>query len=384
MKLLFVHKIVGVAGSENYLLQLLPALKKRGVTVEFLSIFPFRNKNASIKYNQLLAQKDIKTHALSYPGYPSISFILKAKKLIKDGGYDMVHSHLIHADLFIAILKYFFMRKLTLVSTKHGYEEDYYKNALDPAFKVKNKYWYLAKFAEKQITRSFAVSKGLQKLYAGLDICQGDEIDMIHHGFDYEETTANATYRKSPHQLAVIGRLTELKGHRFALKAVSLLKKKFPDIKLLIAGTGDMESGLKRMAMELDIMEQVEFLGYNPDGKAIMADSDVVLVPSVAEGFGLVILEAFSVHTPVVSFNVPAVNEIVEDKISGRLIAPFNVDDFVSAIEDLLLNKSLQEKYSENAYSKLNSYFSENRMVSETMHFYEEVMKQNSTGKPSD
>ncbi len=379
MKILFAQKIVGIAGSENYLLNMIPAMKRKGIEVEFLCLYPVNKEGSYNDFNAVLQSHGVKIHKVCYVKNPTIKVLKEIAQIIQSTNYDIVHSHLIHADLFLALAKLFYVRGLVLVSTKHGYEENYNnKFGFDPKHKKLNKYFITAWLAEKMMNRSFAISKGLYNLYSGLGICNKKKLDMIHYGFDFDEIKSKKNdvnqFRLAKHQLVLVGRLTGFKGHRFAFQAIAKLKNTIPDLKLIVVGSGELEEELKSMVKNLNIEQQVCFIGYHPEGRKFMYHSDIVLIPSVAEGFGVVVLEAFSVKKPIIAFDVPSLHEHIISEESGVLIEPYNTTIYANQIERLLKNSALRIKFSEKSYQKLISYYSLNRMVDETVSFYENTL----------
>jgi len=373
MKVLITQKIIGIAGSENYLLQLVKGLAERDVDVEFLSLVPKGLKGSEEVFNDKISELDVKVHTIYY-SFPFFNTLQAIARLIKTKEYDLVHSHLIHADLLLAIAKKYFT-KFKLVSSKHGYQEWYNnKFGFDPKFKIKNSYWRLARWAEKQMDRSFAISKGLQNLYVGLGICKNEKLELIHYGFNFPDIFNTGKYRFSEYQLAIVGRLTAFKGHRYAIEALEIIKNKFSDLQLVVVGSGTLEEELKKLVSSKGLTPQVKFMGYNSDVREIMADSDVVLIPSIAEGFGVVVLEAFRSGKPIVAFNVPSLNEHIVHNHSGILVKPFDINAYASAIEELLTNKEKSNKLAKNGTEKLSNDYNFNLMMSRTIEFYQKVV----------
>ncbi len=137
-----------------------------------------------------------------------------------------------------------------------------------------------------------------------------------------------------------LGRLREYKRIDLAISAVAEIKKSIPNIKLIIAGTGDDESRLKEIVSEMKLEDNVSFLGFVNEVKKqeLLAKSWVYVNPSSKEGWGIVNIEANYYGTPVVGFNVFGVRDSVKDGYSGYLAE--NFQDFV--------NKLLKALKSEN------------------------------------
>jgi glycosyltransferase involved in cell wall biosynthesis len=373
MKILFVQNVVGIAGSENYFLQILPELVKRGINVEFLCLYPFKNPKGYLKFEEKLQQEGIKFYAVPFKGIPTFNLLNSIKQIITAGHYSLIHTHLIHADFFIALSKFIYRTNWIIVSTKHGYEEQFLNRHGFDHNKVKpNLYYLLAYFSEKFIRRSFAVSKGVYNLYRYSGISKPEKLEVIYHGLDFESAveTSELSVLAEKQKIIITGRLVEFKGHRFAFEAIKILKEKYPNIILILIGTGEQEENLRQLAIKLNISAFVNFLGYKSNPRAYMKEADIILIPSVSEAFGLVTLEAFSVEKPVVAFDVPALNELIVDYENGLLVKPFDTKELAEKIEILLTNPGLRKQLVENAKNKLKNEFSLKRMVDETVQFY--------------
>ena len=379
MKVLFVQKIAGISGSEKYILEIMPALKKRGIDCEFLGISDKKSDSKNDKILQILKENNIPFHYLLFENNFSFSLLSQINDIIKTNRYDIVQSNLIHADFWLAQVKLLFKTKFKLVSGKHGYDEPYNAKYGFTSRKIPwNPYYFLARYAELFTDRSFTIGRQLKGFYCGIKICNPLKTDVIHYGYDFPEVSVSSeelsTYNFSPNQLVIVGRLTAFKGHRFAFEALQTVVKKIPDVKLVIVGSGALDAELKQLAKDLQIENQVVFVGHSTVAVKYMASSDVVLVPSVSEGFGIINLEAFSVKKPVIAFDVPTCNEIIESGKTGMLVPFCDIKKLSDAIIQLLEDKKRATQLGFNAYEKLKLYFTMDRMVDETIQFYNRVL----------
>lgn len=371
MKILLVQKVHGIAGAENYLFNLVHGLQQKGADVGFLCLFEGHLAPEVEVFITKFEEAGIKTHKVGIQYLPTWRALKQIGHIVEANGYSIVQSNLLFADLFLACTKWLVYRQFVLVSGKHGYEENYIRRyGFQPKKTMPNAYYWLARFSEKFIDRSFAISKGLLQLYVGLGIGNIQKMEVIPYGFDFN---ADFGYREnlrfgSP-QLCIVGRLSAYKGHIYAFQAVKQLQQKYSGIKLAVVGWGEMEAALKKSAVDLGISQNVCFVGKQTRARDYMATSDVILVPSVAEGFGIVILEAMSVKRPVVAFNVPSPNEIL-DKGAGVLVPPFDVSEFAEAVDRLLDEPDLATAMVDRAYRKLESDYSLAKMISAMFDFY--------------
>ncbi|MEX1001459.1 MAG: glycosyltransferase family 4 protein [Crocinitomicaceae bacterium] len=372
MRILHVMKIVGIAGAENYLIHALPALQKEGIEITFLSLTPNKQKGSESEFLNQLKDEGIQSEVLYYTTF-GLSTQRKVRTIIKEGNYDLIHTHLIHADFLLALTRKLSTRKFRLISTKHGHDEKYMNSyGFNPAGKKTLTYHYAAKLAEKEIYRSYAISEGLRKLFIAHKISPTDQIDTIPYGFDFhnENVTVDPSIRFADHQLLLVGRFTELKGHLDAISALKLLRPKFESLKLVFVGSGYFEKEVKNFVRNQGLENLVIFKGYQPNSIQYMASSDVVLIPSKAEGFGLVLLEAYSVKKPVVIYDVPALNEHVINGKTGLIARPYLIEDLSDKIECLLRDKVRSHEMGESGYRLLKSNYTLKTMVTKTIDFY--------------
>jgi glycosyltransferase involved in cell wall biosynthesis len=139
------------------------------------------------------------------------------------------------------------------------------------------------------------------------------------------------------HLLVVVGRLHPEKGYDHLFRALPKLRTRThrPFI-LLVAGSGPFEEEFRRQVAALGCQREVSFLGFRQDAPTLMAAADVVVLPSVAEAFGIALAEALYIGTPVVATRVGGIPEIVDDGVDGVLVPPASSDALAYAIADLL------------------------------------------------
>jgi glycosyltransferase involved in cell wall biosynthesis len=150
------------------------------------------------------------------------------------------------------------------------------------------------------------------------------------------------------------------KGIDFALRAIAALRSRFPRIRYRIVGDGVLRTGLEKLAAELNIQTNVEFLGRLTDTQVNEAftRADVFLLPSRKEGFGIVFLEAWKFGLPVICGNLDASSEVVSDSVDGLTVDPCSGESIAEGIATLLANDSKRREYASNGRSKLLRLYS--------------------------
>ncbi len=379
MKVLFIQKEGGIFGAEQFHLKTIPALIKAGVEISFLRLYTQYQLGIDSPFVFELQHMGVEVFQVDIGKYPGVRDLIAVKNVIKRGNYDVVHTHLIHADLYGALVKFLFLRKIRLVSTKHGFEEKYNDEfGFDPSHIRKNLYYRINRFAERQCNQSFSISDGLKNLFVKSGMSTPDKMSRIHYGFRMPEIKVENEPEEKPSypQFVLAGRLVGFKGHRYAFRTMAKIKEKYPDSSLWILGIGELEEELKDMAKELDIERNIHFLGYKTNVLEYMEASHVVLIPSIAEGFGVVFLEAINALRPIAAFDVPAGNEIFAEGYKKLLANPFDVDEYVKNIEWILEHPDEMAQLTKDNKDRLTSYFTIDRMISEIVGFYKNVIRE--------
>lgn len=167
--------------------------------------------------------------------------------------------------------------------------------------------------------------------------------------------------------LGAFGKLAPAKGLDIFLKVSARLKKSCPNIKILIAGDSKLEvidpgyiNELKELAGSLGLEGDCIFLGWRDDIYKVLATIDILVhTPRRPEGFGRILIEAMAASKAVVAFDQGAVREIIDDRISGMLVEPFDEADLQVKLEWLVRDRKKIDILGEAARRKAEKYFSE-------------------------
>jgi glycosyltransferase involved in cell wall biosynthesis len=155
-----------------------------------------------------------------------------------------------------------------------------------------------------------------------------------------------------------VGRLSEEKRVVDLIKAVKIIGEKNVSVQCMIVGTGPEEIKLKKIVKELKISEKVTFTGYSKNSFEKLLGFDIFVLPSRTEGCPIVILEAMAAGLPVVATNVGGNIELIQDRVNGVLVPPYNSEIMAEKLIELIVNKNLRETYGhkniELSFSKFN------------------------------
>jgi glycosyltransferase involved in cell wall biosynthesis len=365
----------GISGSELYLLQIMPELKRRGYDIEMLIVYPEHGYN-NRRFIDYLASHGIKTHEIY--GHWALSPILlyKIYRLLKKGKYDIVQSNLVHADLWIASVKFLFNRKQRMTSVKHGYNPRYQTKYGHSTSHLKwDIYYWAEKFSSRVADFNVTISKGLYSIYVDGGIVESSRIRNIYYGLTLTSPIHNDEKLKIPEgpYVLITGRLISFKGHIYLIEAWKKVHEKFPALKLYIAGEGYARKTLQQQVNDAGLEGNIVFLGHTPNPHPLMECCRFTVVSSKWEGFGLILLESWLHKKAIVAFDVPAMNEVIDDGKNGLLVKPKNSNDLADKIIYLYENDHLAKEYGENGFRKLNSYYTLGRMTDEMEQVYKAV-----------
>jgi len=368
-----ITKATGIAGSEKHLLTLLTGLNKAKYQVtlillverdKLLEDFVRRFEEGGVQVKRVLIRGDVD---------PLLVWGLY--QLLWKGNYDLVHTHLIHADLY-GTLAAKLARVPIILSTKHN----------DDAFRRHPFLAFLDRLASKFANKVIVISNSLRRFFVEVEGLDSGKIIRIYYGLDAAELGVHKLGGSSVREefgiaadaplVGIIARLDPQKGHAYLLTAFAKVAEALPGARLLVVGDGHLRRDLERRARELGIAHQAIFTGWRDDVPCIMAGIDLLVAPSLWEGFGLVLLEAMVAGRPIVASRVSAIPEVVADGETGILVPPKDPQALAEAILRLASDQELARRMGEAGRERIEERFSAKRMVKMTENLYDGLIKQ--------
>lgn len=178
--------------------------------------------------------------------------------------------------------------------------------------------------------------------------------------------------------IGIVGRIRPVKGQRILLKSFATLRKRFPDIVLLMLYRDTNESeaewqGLLQDLVESNLQQSVYLYGYREDVLEIMRHTDIGVVSSVdSEVICRVAVEFFSVGTPVVAFPTGALPEIIQDGVTGRIAKDKSAAALAEILEWMLESPERIAGFGKNARQQSLERFDPNKLLEQTLSVYEQ------------
>jgi glycosyltransferase involved in cell wall biosynthesis len=214
----------------------------------------------------------------------------------------------------------------------------------------------------------------------------GSEIPKIYtieNGINLQETGKTEVdilkkykIEKNEFIILFLGRLIPVKRPEDLIKAFSLIYNKIPKSRLIIAGSGNEESKLRKLISDLNISNRVILTGFvSPKtGKwDLLERCDISVSPSLVEGLPIATLEAFSYGKPVIATNIKAFTEIIKNMETGILVKPKSPEELSKAILELAKNKEKRLIIGKRAKKEFNVRFNIQKTAEEYLKLYEKV-----------
>lgn len=281
-------------------------------------------------------------------------------KIIKKNDIQIVHSHHRMAAFYSRIIS-IFNKKIKRVYTAHNVFYD----------KVK-----LTSFSLKG-SQIVAVGNGVKKNLIDVYGIEPNTIEIIYNSIERptEVSIPKDEFIKNKGNkvfIGTVGRISEQKGMDIFIKALANILKDRDDVYGFIIGDGEDKEKLIKQAKELNIENNVIFLGYRKDIFDLISAMDFIVLASRWEGFPLTPIETFSVGKTIIVSNIPGNNEIVEDNINGLFFEKDNVEDLVEKIR-IMMDSSKRSILEKNALKKYDTTYKYERFKEKYSELYSRI-----------
>jgi glycosyltransferase involved in cell wall biosynthesis len=295
---------------------------------------------------------------------------------------DVVHTHLLKADMLGALVATLAGRRARLVASKHNDE----RVLLRPA--VSLVHGLVGGLPRRTIVLSDHVGRFFER-HGGL---RPERLRRIYYGLDpepFERAAREAPERRAALRAELglgpddvvftcVARFAPQKAHDVLLAGFARARRPegAPALRLLLVGDDPFGDGRRRaeaLARELDLGARAVFAGIRRDVPRVLAASDAFVMSSLWEGLGLVFLEAMAAGLPVLATRVSAVPEVVVDGETGLLVPPSDAATLAAGIERLAADPDLRRRLGAAGRARVRERFGLERMVEETLAVYAEL-----------
>lgn len=293
----------------------------------------------------------------------NIFSFFKLRTILKRNQPDIIHTHLGHADLITMISsiglsgKYF--------CTMHNVY--FKKNSID------NIIFFLYKIFSNTIATKFqfiAISDVVYRHILNKFKISKNRIHLIYNAVAIDIAPSSVVVEdRNTFNLLFIGRLSKQKNVSLLISAISILKHKIPNIRLIIVGDGELRYSLEDQVKKLNLNSYVQFVGFSHNTSYYFLNSDLFVLPSIFEGFGLVIIESFLHRLVVLASSIEGPKELITHGFNGFLFENNDLSDLVDKTYFIYLKYHQMGVIKENA-AKFAEQFSLDTYIDKLVVLY--------------
>ncbi len=340
MKILQIINNLTSGGAEKLLFDFILSLKEQGHDIDLLLLSDVGNV-----YCDLLKTKGINIFVLGKRNY-ALSHISRIRRIIKKGGYQIIHTHLFPSQYYSVLACIGLKRTFKLITTEHSTN-----NKRRGKILLK----HIERFIYSKYDSIVCISQDSQKqLSSHLNLDK--KINVINNGIvlknikDAKKST-DSIFRSDNKHLIMVARFSYPKDHDTVILALKLLKN---DIHLIFVGEGELKEKCEVLSRELKLEERIHFLGFRQDVPSLLKASDIVVLSSNWEGLSLSSVEGLASGRPLVATSTIGITEVVEG--AGVLFEKSNVKDLAIKINKLFDDKNYYHEVVQKCQERAEQY----------------------------
>ncbi|MET3028182.1 glycosyltransferase [Flavobacterium sp. UW10123] len=358
MKVLQIITSLSVGGAEKLIADSVPLYQNKALEMDVLCL----NNRKTPFWINLENNSSGKVIGLTSKSIYNPFLVFKIIPYLKK--YDIVHLHLFPTLYWVVIAKYISFSKIKLVYTEHSTNN---RRREKQIFKLIDRIIY------KKLDKIICITDGVKKnLETHLKFEKG--ISVINNGINtnqFEAVIKNETFnffKKEDFKLIQVSSFRKQKDQVTLIRSLRHLPN---NVKLILVGEGDLIDKNKKLTEELGLHDRVVFLGNRFDIPELLQYSDVVVLSSEYEGFGLAIVEGMASGKPVIASNIDGVKEIVEGY--GLLFEKGNDEELAQLIYKLFDDIEFYHKNAQQCLERSKD-FSINKMIKSYINIYKSLL----------
>ena len=303
----------------------------------------------------------------------------KLHHLLKTSQIDIVHAHN-GRTAFLSVVAGLIAGRGKCVLTQHFITPAH----VSSGFFKKLLYRRVHRWVDRRIDYFIAISEAVKRGMIKRGDAKEEKISVVPNGIRPIDPKRVKDSLKIHQRLGIsdndtlivcVSRLEPEKNIVSLIEAIHKIAKIYPKTKCVIAGEGSQMTKLLDTVKNLRVEDYVKLVGFHEDVYSLINASDVVVLPSVAEPFGLVLIEAMAFAKPVVAVQSGGPTEIVVNKETGLLVEAPDSHLLAEAILFLLKDPKRSQQMGEKGFSRYRERYTFDRMVKETLDVYEQVLQ---------
>ena len=197
---------------------------------------------------------------------------------------------------------------------------------------------------------------------------------IMNTNIDIEKGKKKLGIPQNSNVIGAVGRLVPVKGHKYLVSAAKKITKEFDNAVFVFVGDGYLESKLERQAESLGIRDNIIFAGWRSDVIDVLDLFDILVLPSLNEGMGKVLIEGMALGKPIVASSVGGIIDLVKNGDNGILVPPRDSDALGDAILKLIRNRNMAQELGRNGKAKVYPEYDTTVMIRQIEGLYENLL----------
>lgn len=349
------------------------ALSKRGHEIHFVTY----KQPVRLEY----LSHNIKYHEVIVPEYPlfhyqpyELALSSKLVTVVKNHDIDLLHVHYAIPHAYAGFMAQQMLKEegidLPMMTTLHGTDitlvgsHSFYKPAVNFSINKSNVVTSVSQSLKDSTLETFKIQKEIHVI--------PNFIDFDKVSFDFTDCQRHLMAEDDEKIITHVSNLRPVKRIADVIKVFAKVRQQVKS-KLLIVGDGPDREMASVLAHQLDIRQHIIFLGKSDEVEKILCFSDLFILPSKKESFGLAALEAMAYSVPVISTNTGGIPEVNQEGVSGYLSDLGDIDDMAKKAVHILSDEARLEYFKVNA-KKIALQFDVNKIVPQYEALYNKML----------
>ncbi len=370
IKVLHIHEVEKEA---FYFSNLIDFINRDEIEISFVTLAPEGGFTESMK------RRGVKVYALDSLSKKKLTNAArKIWQILKDENPEIVHTHLFNATTIGLNLAHWQKRK-KIITRHHSDALHLLPDRAKRAF-----YLNLERRNNRLANHIIAPSKMVRECLVDWEKTPPEKVSIIPYGQTperFEKVTPEIIKEKRAElgfenqlSLVCVSRLFNRKGHQYLFEAAAPLFKKGLNAKLFLVGTGDYKENLERIAKDLGILQNIEFLGWRDDGLQIIGAADIIVHPSLEDALSQSLIESLMLQRPIIATDISGASDTLDGGKYGKLVPPADSESFRIALQETIENLDAARENAKLGRKYLLEYMSAERTAGEYAKIYKKVL----------
>jgi glycosyltransferase involved in cell wall biosynthesis len=359
------------SGTERHILDLAMALPATGVqaTIACPAASPLAQRAEAANVPVVPVEKH---------GLVDVGAVRALRALMREGRVDLIHAHNGRTTLNSALAACL-ERGFPCVATQHFLAPDHTSRKGPAAMLHRMAHLYV----NRQLRGLIAISEAVRGEMVSRRDAAPQRITVVPNGANAPQQSTLTPAEQIRRELGIsedaplvacVARLEPEKDIGSLVSAFAAVSQRHPEAQCVIAGEGSLRADLDRDIADKGLRQSVRLLGFRSDAVSIINAADVFVLPSLAEPFGLVLLEAMALGKAIVATRAGGPREIVEEGRTGVLVPPASPAELAGALSDLIGDPKRRDQMGSQGRDRFQTHFTAERMARDMAAAYRRAL----------